>query len=271
MNTFPVTHSLTADQFEPQTTDDWHSVTLTVAEEVPIALVYNGISHVVLMATPQDLRELAYGFSLSEGIIQHASQIYAVDVVESTDGILVQIELAAACFARLKQQRRQLVGRSGCGLCGVESLAALAPQIVPISDAVKQSVPIEPAQISQAFIQMASQQTLNQQTGALHAAGLCYVDAAQQVQLRVFEDVGRHNALDKLLGWRLLQAEPPLGLVLLTSRVSYELVQKTARAGLPVLAAISAPTGLAIRLAHQANMTVLGFVRNGRMTRYVGE
>ncbi|MEC7119969.1 MAG: formate dehydrogenase accessory sulfurtransferase FdhD [Pseudomonadota bacterium] len=270
MNTFSVARRLTADQFEPHSTDNWQPITLTVAEEVPIALVYNGISHVVLMATPQDLRELAYGFSLSEGIIDRASQIYAVDVVASPDGMLVHMELATACFMRLKQQRRQLVGRSGCGLCGVESLAALAPQILPISDAVKQAVPIEPMQISQAFIQMAAQQVLNQQTGALHAAALLYIDAAQQKQLRVFEDVGRHNALDKLLGWRVLQAKAPLGVVLLTSRLSYELVQKTARAGLPVLAAISAPTGLAIRLAQQANMTLLGFVRDGRMTRYVG-
>ncbi len=259
-----VVQMLTACQFEPQHGLDWQPITVNVAEEVPIALVYNGISHVVLMATPQDLRELAYGFSLSEGIIERASQIYAVEVVPSELGVLVHIELAAACFARLKQQRRQLVGRSGCGLCGVESLAALAPQIVPITDQVRQAVPVDPAQISQAFAQMAQQQTLNQQTGALHAAGLQYGDA-----LQVFEDVGRHNALDKLLGWRLLQAEPPLGVLLLTSRLSYELVQKTARAGLPVLAAISAPTGLAIRLAQQANLSLLGFVRDGRMTQYV--
>lgn len=264
MNKLPALQRLTASQLEPQTAADWQQITVTIAEEVPIALVYNDISHVVLMATPQDLRELAYGFSLSEGIIDRASQIYAVEIVPSEQGILVQIELAAGCFARLKQQRRQLVGRSGCGLCGIESLAALAIQIVPLTDQVRQAVSIEPPQISQAFAQMTQQQTLNQQTGALHAAGLLYGDA-----LQVFEDVGRHNALDKLLGWRLLQAQAPLGVLLLTSRLSYELVQKTARAGLPVLAAISAPTGLAIRLAQQANISLLGFVRDGRMTQYV--
>ena len=259
-----VVQSMTVQQFEPQAGLDWQQITVTIAEELPIALVYNGISHVVLMATPQDLMELAYGFSLSEGIIDRANQIYAVEIVPSEQGILVNIELATACFARLKQQRRQLVGRSGCGLCGVESLAALAPQIVPITDQIRHAVPIEPIQISQGFVQMTQQQVLNQQTGALHAAGLLYGDA-----LQVFEDVGRHNALDKLLGWRLLQAEPQLGVLLLTSRLSYELVQKTARAGLPVLAAISAPTGLAIRLAQQANISLLGFVRDGRMTQYV--
>lgn len=259
-----VVQSVLAQQFEPKTGLDWQPITVNIAEEVPVALVYNGISHVVLMATPQDLHELAYGFSLSEGIIDRASQIYAVEIVPSEQGILVNIELATACFARLKQQRRQLVGRSGCGLCGVESLAALAPQVTPLTAQVRQSVPIKPIQISQAFAQMTQQQTLNQQTGALHAAGLLYGDA-----LQVFEDVGRHNALDKLLGWRLLQDQPSLGVVLLTSRLSYELVQKTARAGLPVLAAISAPTGLAIRLAQQANISLLGFVRDGRMTRYV--
>mgnify|MGYP003619413435 CR=1 FL=1 len=264
MNKLPALQRLTASQLEPQTAADWQQITVSIAEEVPIALVYNGISHVVLMATPQDLMELAYGFSLSEGIIDRANQIYAVEIVPSEQGILVNIELATACFARLKQQRRQLVGRSGCGLCGIESLAALAIQIVPLTDQVRQAVSIEPPQISQAFAQMTQQQTLNQQTGALHAAGLLYGDA-----LQVFEDVGRHNALDKLLGWRLLQAEPQLGVLLLTSRLSYELVQKTARAGLPVLAAISAPTGLAIRLAQQANISLLGFVRDGRMTQYV--
>lgn len=264
MNKLPALQRLTASQLEPQTAADWQQITVTIAEEVPIALVYNDISHVVLMATPQDLMELAYGFSLSEGIIDRANQIYAVEIVPSEQGILVNIELANACFARLKQQRRQLVGRSGCGLCGVESLAALAPQVTPLTAQVRQSVPIEPIQISQAFAQMTQQQILNQQTGALHAAGLLYGDA-----LQVFEDVGRHNALDKLLGWRLLQAQAPLGVLLLTSRLSYELVQKTARAGLPVLAAISAPTGLAIRLAQQANISLLGFVRDGRMTQYV--
>lgn len=236
-------------------------ISLSVAEEVPVALVYNGISQVVLMATPQHLRELAYGFSWSEGIITDVAQIYQVEIRTQPLGISVEIELASACFAALKQRRRQMAGRTGCGLCGIEALAQLYPPLPSVAQALK----ISDAQIDAGFRQLAQAQTINQATGGCHAAALLQTDGT----LSVFEDVGRHNALDKLIGWRLLHGQPQ-GALLLTSRLSYELIQKAAVAGLATIAAISAPTGLAVRLAQQAGMRVAVFVRNGRLT-WLGE
>lgn len=234
-----------------------HLVALAIAEEVPVALIYNGISQVVLMATPQHLTELAYGFSLTEGIIDYASQIYQVEVESLPAGIAVYIELASACFARLKQRRRQLAGRTGCGLCGLEALN----QMMPALPVVNRQLAMTAAQLAQGFAQLNSQQTLNQLTGGCHAAALWQTNGT----LQVFEDVGRHNAMDKLIGWRLLNADP-LGAVLLTSRLSYELIQKAAYAQLPLLAAISAPTGMAVRLAQHSGIRLAVFVRDGRVT-----
>lgn len=247
-------------------------VALSIAEEVPVALVYNGISQVVLMATPQHLVELAYGFSLTEGIIEQASQIYQVETEVSASGISLHIELASACFAKLKQRRRQLAGRTGCGLCGIEALNQMMPDL-PIVNA---QLTMTAAQLAQGFAQLTSQQSLNQLTGGCHAAALWQTNGRQtngrqangrqtDGTLHVFEDVGRHNALDKLIGWRLLNQNPP-GAVLLTSRLSYELIQKAAYAQLPLVAAISAPTGMAVRLAQQSGIRLAVFVREGRVT-----
>lgn len=237
-------------------------VALSIAEEVPVALVYNGISQVVLMATPQHLVELAYGFSLTEGIIEQASQIYQVETEVSASGISLHIELASACFAKLKQRRRQLAGRTGCGLCGIEALNQMIPEL-PIVNA---QLTMTAAQLAQGFAQLTSQQSLNQLTGGCHAAALWQNNGRQaNGTLHVFEDVGRHNALDKLIGWRLLNQNPS-GAVLLTSRLSYELIQKAAYAQLPLVAAISAPTGMAVRLAQQSGIRLAVFVREGRVT-----
>ena len=242
-------------------------VALSIAEEVPVALVYNGISQVVLMATPQHLVELAYGFSLTEGIIEQASQIYQVETEVSASGISLHIELASACFAKLKQRRRQLAGRTGCGLCGIEALNQMIPEL-PIVNA---QLTMTAAQLAQGFAQLTSQQSLNQLTGGCHAAALWQTNGRQNNgrqangTLHVFEDVGRHNALDKLIGWRLLNQNPS-GAVLLTSRLSYELIQKAAYAQLPLVAAISAPTGMAVRLAQQSGIRLAVFVREGRVT-----
>lgn len=237
-------------------------VALSIAEEVPVALVYNGISQVVLMATPQHLVELAYGFSLTEGIIDQASQIYQVETEVSASGISLHIELASACFAKLKQRRRQLAGRTGCGLCGIEALNQMMPDL-PIVNA---QLTMTAAQLAQGFAQLTSQQSLNQLTGGCHAAALWQNNGRQaNGTLHVFEDVGRHNALDKLIGWRLLNQNPS-GAVLLTSRLSYELIQKAAYAQLPLVAAISAPTGMAVRLAQQSGIRLAVFVREGRVT-----
>lgn len=242
-------------------------VALSIAEEVPVALVYNGISQVVLMSTPQHLVELAYGFSLTEGIIEQASQIYQVETEVSASGISLHIELASACFAKLKQRRRQMAGRTGCGLCGIEALNQMMPEL-PIVNA---QLTITAAQLAQGFAQLTSQQSLNQLTGGCHAAALWQNNGRQangrqtDGTLHVFEDVGRHNALDKLIGWRLLNQNPS-GAVLLTSRLSYELIQKAAYAQLPLVAAISAPTGMAVRLAQQSGIRLAVFVREGRVT-----
>lgn len=234
------------------------SVDLHLAEEVPIALVYNGISHVVLMATPQHCRELAYGFSLTEGIIGHAHDIYAVELDVQPHGMSVQIELSSACFMRLKQRRRQLAGRTGCGLCGIESLDMARPNLPAVTCAWTGDM----GQLQQAFLRLPQLQPINQLTGGCHAAALLLADQS----LQVFEDVGRHNALDKLIGWRMLQPAVPQGAVLLTSRLSFELVQKAAYAQLPLLAAISAPTALAVELAQQVGVQLVAFVRDDRMT-----
>lgn len=239
-------------------------VSLDVAEEVPVALVYNGISHVVLMATPQQLVELAYGFSLSEGIIDYASQIYSVDVKTHQEGMTVQIALATSCFAKLKQRRRQMTGRTGCGLCGIEALHQMNASLPAIDQQLQ--ISMDAAQLSEGFAQMMSLQAINRLTGGCHAAALWQpnVDGLEG-RLQVFEDVGRHNAMDKLIGWRLLNGNP-LGAVLLTSRLSYELIQKAAYAQLPLLAAISAPTAMAVRLAADAGIQLAVFVREGRVT-----
>lgn len=245
-------------QARKQSDQTEQNVLLNVAEEFPVALVYNGISHVVLMATPQHLVELAYGFSLSEGIIERASQIYEVDIESHVDGITVHIELANACFAQLKQRRRQMNGRTGCGVCGIESLNQIK-QVLPIA---QHCISMTAEQLAQGFMRLTDQQPINQLTGGCHAAALWHpVDDV----LHVFEDVGRHNALDKLIGWRLLNNNP-LGALLLTSRLSYELVQKAAYAQLPMIAAISAPTGMAVQLAQQAGIHLAVFVRDRRLT-----
>lgn len=232
-----------------------------IAEETPIALVYNGISHVVLMATPQNLAELALGFSLSEGILAKHTELYDIEVKECRDGIEVHLEIAAARLAALKERRRQISGRTGCGLCGIDSLVAAMPDIAPV---IRNSR-ISADQIEAALQQFDTFQPLRSQTGALHAAA--WVEGG--TICKVFEDVGRHNALDKLLGY-LAQNElnRSTGWILVSSRASYEMVAKTAKLGIGCLAAVSAPTALAVRLAEAANLTLIGFARSGRQTAY---
>lgn len=244
-----------------------------IAAEVPVALVFNGISHAVMMCTPQNLEAFALGFALSEGIIDGIEDCYGIEVaaahVSGNDGDLpsihVEITIATRCFARLKEKRRTLAGRTGCGVCGIDSMDALdmVPEpLVPMAWA--HDIGLE--QLQSAFSQLPALQVLNQQAGAIHAAGWASADG--QLQL-VMEDVGRHNALDKLLGsmaqQQLLQQA---GFVVMTSRASYELVRKCARLGLPVLATISAPTTLAIQVANQAGMRLFGLCRGARSIAY---
>lgn len=233
-----------------------------VAEEVPVALVYNDTSHVVMMATPQHLHEYALGFSMSEGILQHASEMQACTVTRVDEGIQIDMRIPEARHALLEQQKRNLAGRTACGLCGMATLQQLTRHLPQVNSSARFSA----RQIHDGFTQMQQQQVIQQQTGAAHAAG--WLDAQGNV-VQVREDVGRHNALDKLIGALLLSGQDVSdGAVLLTSRASFEMVQKTAALGIGVLAAISAPTGRAIHLAQQTGVTLLGFVRTNSHVIY---
>lgn len=235
-----------------------------LAEETPVALVYNGISHVVMLTTPQDLEDFALGFSLTEGIVYDKSELYGVEVVEHPQGLELHCEIASERFANLKERRRNLLGRTGCGLCGAESIgqAMRVSEPRPIMPALRA---LSHAAIQHAFKSIQDGQVLQRATGATHACA--WVDANGNVLL-VREDVGRHNALDKLIG--ALASQPPqaTGFVLTTSRASYEMVQKVVSVGIHVLAGISAPTGLAVRFAVENNVTLVGFVRDHRHVIY---
>ncbi len=239
-----------------------------IAEEVPIALVYNGISHAVMLATPQDLEDFALGFSLSEGILDTPSDLYSVEVVQQSQGFELHLDIATSCFQHLKEKRRSLAGRTGCGLCGSESLEQALR--IPITKLSKKTEKIAGQVIHLAFASIRQQQRLQALTGATHASA--WVNMQGDVEL-IREDVGRHNALDKLIGAmakkaQLKSKQSKQGFVLTTSRASYEMVQKTASAGINMLVAISAPTGLAIRVAEQCNLTLVGFARENSYVVY---
>lgn len=242
------------------TVHDW------VADEVPVALQFNGISHTVMLATPCDLEDFALGFSLTEGIIDGIEDFRDFDTaaacLEGGEGVVADISISGRCISRLKEQRRTLVGRTGCGLCGTDNLAhAMRDVESPVRPPA-----IDPAVLQRAYAQMGQVQTLQRATGATHAAGWCEPDGTLRL-LR--EDVGRHNALDKLIGALArarIDATP--GFVVVTSRASYEMVHKTATAGIGLLAAISAPTALAIRLADEAGLCLMGFVRGADWVAY---
>jgi FdhD protein len=242
-----------------------------VAAEVPVALVFNGISHAVMMATPQDLAEFAVGFALSEGIVEHPSDCRDVEVlthaVDTPDAsCAVHMEIAPRQFARLKEHRRALAGRTGCGVCGIDSLQALDLHPEPLAaPAWREGLDVDT--ILRPFATLGARQALNARAGSVHAAGW----ATTQGELTdVLEDVGRHNALDKLFGRLALAGrlgEP--GFVVMTSRTSYELVRKCARMGVPAFATISAPTSLALQLAREAGMHLWGRCRPPPPQRYV--
>lgn len=234
----------------------------TVAVEAPVALVFNGISQAVMMATPADLEVFALGFAVSEGLLAARDECFGIEIVPGALGIEVRLDIAAAAEMRLKERRRLLAGRTGCGLCGIDSLAALELAPGPLAAPLA----IEADAVRHAFEQLPALQPLNAASGAHHAAGLARADGTLE---QVFEDVGRHNALDKLIGARLLaRASLSDGFVVMSSRASYELVQKCARLGVPALATISAPTSLAIDIARQAGLRLFGFCRGDGAVRY---
>ncbi|WP_419815653.1 formate dehydrogenase accessory sulfurtransferase FdhD [Glacieibacterium sp.] len=233
----------------------------TVPEEVPVALVYDATTHAVLMATPADLADLGRGFSLTEGIVDDLAQIEALEVVAQSNGIEVRMWLRADAGRVHLERRRSVVGRTGCGLCGVESLAQALPPLVPVRSSARWSL----ADFTDAVAGLRGNQPLGAATRAVHAAGLWHGGAL--VMLR--EDVGRHNALDKLAG--AVDASMLDGaIVVLTSRVSVEMVQKTARMGVAAIAAISAPTALAIRVAEAAGITLAAVVRDDGFEVFCG-
>jgi FdhD protein len=227
----------------------------SVPEETAIALTYNGGTHAVMMATPLDLEDFALGFSLNEGIIDSASDIQSLDVLSMEDGIELRIWLARSSADRLQRRRRHMAGATGCGLCGLESIAeATRPARV-----VGPGRRFSSRQIMAAMASLSGFQKLNNETRAVHAAAF-WEPTCGIVALR--EDVGRHNALDKLVGASARAAVPAgEGAILLTSRVSVEMVQKSASFGAPVMVSVSAPTATAVRMADTAGMTLAAIAR----------
>jgi FdhD protein len=227
----------------------------TIPEETAVALTYNGGTYAVMMGTPLDLRDFAVGFSLSEGIVQSAEDIVSLDIVQLDDGIELRMWVNQSKAELLSERRRHIAGPTGCGICGIDSIAeAVRPAAV-----VAPGRSFSPQQIIAAMQSVPSLQAINIETRAVHAAAF-WTPGRGIVALR--EDVGRHNALDKLAGaLAQLRIAASEGMVLLTSRVSVEMVQKTAALGAPLMVAVSAPTALAVRMADAAGITLAAIAR----------
>ena len=256
-------------------------VTDTIALEIAVAIVVNGITLTVLMASPEHLEWLALGFLCSEGLIHHARDCQDIEIVGNTEtGYEVHVQVSHQVRHQLKMRQRQQLGATGCGLCGVTALEYALPHLDPLTyDHATSSTGLRPRfdSIQQQLQHLSQWQRRQAYSGALHAASLQYGSSQEGWHYYVCEDVGRHNALDKILGYRLEQKRSVGGTsslfaegVVMTSRLSVDLVQKAIRARLNWLAGISAPTALAIKLASQCNLTLIGFAREGRMTVYAG-
>jgi FdhD protein len=242
----------------------------TLAEEVPVAFSYDGAAHAVLMATPDDLEDFAFGFSYTEGIITAAAEIAELVVVSVADGIVLRMWLTGDRSDAFAARRRRFVGPAGCGMCGLESLAE-ANRAIPMASC---DLRVTRQDIEEAVAALPASQPLNMQTRAVHAAAFWRPD--QSLVLR--EDVGRHNALDKLAGALLRTGWSAAdGVIVLSSRISIELVQKTSMMGASIIVGVSAPTALAVRTAEMAGLTLVGIARDDgfevfshpeRITRY---
>jgi FdhD protein len=240
-----------------------------VGQEWPVALVFNGISHAVMMCTPRDLEAFAVGFAISEGIVERGSDIQDIEVELHDDGELphaeVQLQVVQQAFVALKEKRRALAGRTGCGVCGIESIDLLDLQLERVADTGFLQR-LAPDAIARAARDLPEHQALTRLTGGLHAAAWC--DAQGAIRY-AFEDVGRHNALDKLIGQLVLdRADTKEGFVFLSSRASYELVRKAARVDVPMVATISAPSSLAITIARKAGVRLVSFCREKSYVDY---
>jgi FdhD protein len=233
-----------------------------VAEEMPVALVYHGVPHVVMLATPANLEDFATGFTLSEGLVGHPSEIQSVEVERGADAIDVRIGISAERFSHLLERRRHLTGRTGCGLCGAETVE----QAIRPPPRVGTGASLSVAELHAALIDIQGQQPINALTGSVHAAA--WIEPGRGITC-VREDVGRHNALDKTIGaLARAGADFATGCMLITSRASYEMVQKSATVGISFVVAVSAPTALAIRGAQQSGVTLVGFARREQHVVY---
>lgn len=233
-----------------------------IAEEVPVVLVYNNQPHVVMLTTPLDLEDFALGFSITENIVSNPGEVKSIRTVQRSKGIEIRIQIPDANFEKLHKFDRNLTGRTGCGLCGTKTLEKAMRKMSP----VKQGLTVDAKALIKALNSMHELQFLNQVTGSVHGAAWFSPDHGVTC-LR--EDLGRHNALDKLIG-SLLKSKTNFegGCLLVTSRASYEMVQKAVSVGITIMAAISAPTALAVRLADENGLTLLGFVRKERHVIY---
>ena len=227
-----------------------------IPEETAVAFTYDGGSYAVMMATPQNLEDFALGFSVTEGLVSSPADIRQLDIVEHDTGVELRMWLAEPRAAALSERRRHLAGPTGCGLCGIESLDEAVRSLPRVRDGAT----FTPSEIMRALEALSPRQELNRQTRAVHAAAFWHPDAGL---IAVREDVGRHNALDKLAGALMRDnVSSQRGMVLLTSRVSVEMVQKTAVIGAPLIVAVSAPTALAVRTAEAAGVTLVAVARN---------
>ncbi len=231
----------------------------TLAIEAPIAIEYNGIGYAVMMGTPDDFEDYAVGFTLSEGLIANAAGIIGVDALGQDDGWILRIQLAADCLAPVIDRARQRITESSCGLCGLDNLA----QVLRPLPSITARISVSRAALFNSIAALRDHQPLNGATGAAHGAAFCAPDGRI---LLAREDVGRHNALDKLIGAMARAGlEPASGFFLLTARCSYELVEKTIRTGCPLLVTISAPTSLAVERAAAHGLTLVALARADAM------
>ena len=233
-----------------------------VVAEAAVALTYNKRSHVVMMVTPSKLEDFATGFSLTEGIIKQPADVLELAVIKRENGLEVAMTVSAECFARLEGQRRNLVGRTGCGLCGAESLATAVRNPAAVSSKVRMTA----TAIQTAVQTLNDHQPLQAETGAVHGAAWCSL-TGKILALR--EDIGRHNAVDKILGKlindkRLNEAK----IMTVSGRISYEIIIKCFKARVPFLAAVSAPSSLSVDFAKELGITLFAFCRDGRATCY---
>jgi formate dehydrogenase accessory protein FdhD len=235
----------------------------TLAAEVPVAMQYNARPHAVMMATPSNLEDFAYGFALTERIVAAVSELTLADTLWTEHGVALQMLIPQQRFLLLQSRERNLTGRTGCGLCGTATLEAA---IRPVRKVDPDGPRADVASLRDGMRRLAALQPLNDASGAVHAAALLTTDGAFTVR----EDVGRHNAIDKAVGAVMRAGQVPHSL-LVTSRASYEVVHKAAEVGCRLVAAISAPTALALRLAQEAGVTLVGWTRPPRLTVYCGE